>query len=53
MGFDAGNRANYYAHSASRTSGITTLVSTTNCGYNGRWIYSVAGAVIIPVAEGN
>ena len=52
MGFDAGNRANYYAHPWSRTGSVANLDTSSNCGVTGRYVYSVAGAVIISVAEG-
>ena len=57
MGFDAGNRQNFYAHEWSRSGSITGLTGATNipvgnAGYKlGRWIYRVDLTEIVPVEE--
>ena len=52
MGFDSGDGSNSYAHAWSRSGSIANLPSSTNCGTRGRYIYGVAGAVIVSVDEG-
>lgn len=37
VGFDAGDRINYYAHADSRTAEVLNLVNTTNAGETGVW----------------
>ena len=42
-GFNAGNRINYFAIPGSRTSSIINIISTTNVGIPGTWMFKVGG----------
>ena len=52
MGFDGGDHTHYYAHASSQTRSIPQLVSTSNYGINGRWVYFGHEDEIVPIEEG-
>ncbi len=41
IGFDAGDRQNYYAHPDSRTAAILDMVNTSNVGIPGVWRFEI------------
>ena len=51
MGFNDGELTNYWAHPWSRTSSIANLPNDSNCGVDGRFIWSVGGEVIVPFQD--